>query len=352
MARLGITYQDVTKAIAELQGKDKNPTVDSIREILGTGSKSTIARLLREWRSKHSIQTDDDASIPSELLLMIKGLWERLQEKGDARITEHQQQADAKVALLQEQLRLAVTRESELHSSCQHLNKKLAHSDEEKKRTNTTLLDQKQKTAVLIEQAKSLETRREESAAENIRLHQVMKQSQDNLEQCHVATKQLQQTQRSTIENIQQEHQRQLSKLQIQHDKIMQKNSEQKIQYNKLSKTHQVLSNKCSTIAEQYTASQQQYKSLNNTHMEIKTLLNQQLEAGQLITRNLQCDFKASKEQIKPLKKTIAETRHTLDALEDKYQISLQQKAHLEGQVTQLHTLLEQLRQEKTGKQL
>ena len=53
MARIGITYHDVTRAIATLQTLQKNPTVDHIREILGTGSKSTIARFLREWKAKH-----------------------------------------------------------------------------------------------------------------------------------------------------------------------------------------------------------------------------------------------------------------------------------------------------------
>jgi hypothetical protein len=37
MSRIGITFEEVKKAIAELQGKQKNPTVDAIREILGTG---------------------------------------------------------------------------------------------------------------------------------------------------------------------------------------------------------------------------------------------------------------------------------------------------------------------------
>jgi len=41
MGRIGITYQDVAKAIPTLQGQQKNPTVDNIRELLGTGSKST-----------------------------------------------------------------------------------------------------------------------------------------------------------------------------------------------------------------------------------------------------------------------------------------------------------------------
>ncbi len=52
MARSGVTYFDVNKAAHELVGKGKTPTIDGIRSILGTGSISTIAPLLREWKEK------------------------------------------------------------------------------------------------------------------------------------------------------------------------------------------------------------------------------------------------------------------------------------------------------------
>jgi hypothetical protein len=43
---IGVGLLDVEKAALELQGRGKNPSVDAIREVLGTGSKSTIAQHL------------------------------------------------------------------------------------------------------------------------------------------------------------------------------------------------------------------------------------------------------------------------------------------------------------------
>ncbi len=86
-----------SKPVTELQGKQKNPTVDNIRENLGTGSKSTIARLLREWKAKNGLQNDDDGSISSELLSIVKVLWDRLQDKADNKASEYLRESDAKV---------------------------------------------------------------------------------------------------------------------------------------------------------------------------------------------------------------------------------------------------------------
>jgi len=82
MGRIGISYQEVVNAIHLLQGENKNPTVDNIRLILQTGSKSTIARYLKEWRHSESIEGPYSSSnaLPEELSSLVKGLWNRIQE--------------------------------------------------------------------------------------------------------------------------------------------------------------------------------------------------------------------------------------------------------------------------------
>lgn len=52
MSRPGVTQADIEQAATALQSRGKNPTVDSVREFLGTGSKSTITRHLRAWKQR------------------------------------------------------------------------------------------------------------------------------------------------------------------------------------------------------------------------------------------------------------------------------------------------------------
>lgn len=51
MARGGVNYTEVDEAACYLQGLGRNPTVDAIRERLGTGSRTTLAEHLKRWKS-------------------------------------------------------------------------------------------------------------------------------------------------------------------------------------------------------------------------------------------------------------------------------------------------------------
>lgn len=81
MGRAGIHYSHVAKVAAQLAGDGKNPTVDSVREALGsTGSKSTIAPLLKRWKEEHQdAVVGTELGLPVELLQAMKGVYEKLQ---------------------------------------------------------------------------------------------------------------------------------------------------------------------------------------------------------------------------------------------------------------------------------
>jgi len=56
MGRVGITYEEVAKAIVRLQKDGIKPTVSDIRAILGTGSRTTILGHLRAWKNSREGQ--------------------------------------------------------------------------------------------------------------------------------------------------------------------------------------------------------------------------------------------------------------------------------------------------------
>lgn len=80
MARQGISYSDVAGAANQLKGQGRNPTIEQIRMILGTGSSTTIANHLKSWKSTQSsnTQTALTQQIPEELLSTVQGLWQRI----------------------------------------------------------------------------------------------------------------------------------------------------------------------------------------------------------------------------------------------------------------------------------
>ena len=149
MGRIGITYHDILKAIHECQGLNKAPTVDNIRDLLKTGSRSTIAKFLRDWKTQNGIEKADDAAIPAELLQLVKGLWERLKANADEHIDEHKQEADAKVSEWQQQLQQIRQENGQLKAQVHQLEETLHQQTEHVKQLNSTLHSEQQEKAIL-----------------------------------------------------------------------------------------------------------------------------------------------------------------------------------------------------------
>jgi len=100
MARPGITYLQVAQVATELKAKHTNPTIESIRHKLGTGSNSTIAGHLKRWRQEHEpdVFQDRRTSLPPEWLVKMETLWEELKQQANHDIekikSEHAKQIE------------------------------------------------------------------------------------------------------------------------------------------------------------------------------------------------------------------------------------------------------------------
>lgn len=60
MGRTGVNYFDIVKSASTLKDKGINPTVDNVRGLLGTGSKSTIGPYLKQWRNKQEQESHQE----------------------------------------------------------------------------------------------------------------------------------------------------------------------------------------------------------------------------------------------------------------------------------------------------
>jgi chromosome segregation ATPase len=149
MARAGILYSHVAAAAAGLAAVNKNPTVDTVREALGgTGSKSTIAPMLKRWKEEHQqAPSPTGPGVPAGLLQAVKGVYESiktdfaqdldteklahaaaLRESAAALETSRAEQAAlaARVDTLESALADATTTIAELHQAKQVLTVDLA----------------------------------------------------------------------------------------------------------------------------------------------------------------------------------------------------------------------------------
>lgn len=100
MARSGVQYEDVQQAIETLLAKGDAPSVQKIRDVLGTGSFTTISDHLREWRFQREANRDLPAShaMPEPVLRLAESLWQKAQESAGEALASYREEADRRVA--------------------------------------------------------------------------------------------------------------------------------------------------------------------------------------------------------------------------------------------------------------
>ena len=95
MARHGVDFESVKQAALKLLSKGISPSTQKIRELLGTGSHTTIAEHLKIWREAHAAKTVHHlpVTIPEALIASFETLWQTAMEHAEKHL------ADVKVAL-------------------------------------------------------------------------------------------------------------------------------------------------------------------------------------------------------------------------------------------------------------
>lgn len=102
MARAGVSYHEVAQTADALQDAGFEPTIDRVRERLGTGSKSTLAPLLKRWKAQRDTAVAGQG-LPSDLLQAVKGLHVQMQQSATQQIEAARQEfATAEAALRQQ----------------------------------------------------------------------------------------------------------------------------------------------------------------------------------------------------------------------------------------------------------
>ncbi len=342
MSRPEIAYQEAAGAAIQLQGKDEYPTVDRVREILGTGSKSTIARYLKDWKSKtgHILGSD---GIPHELISIIKGLWERLQSESDKQIAQHQQEAEQKIieikhSLIEEQkynkdLQSKIHQTEDALHQTNHCAQVLQQSLEEEKRSN----------AKFVERNDQLSHQLTDQKLETERLHQLLGHVQANLEHYQAAIQKSREEQILLQEKQKTEHDREINILKQENITLAKGNSELQISLVQLQQKVQLAEDKnyelvdtnsnLKKLLDEKTMSESIFK-LKYEQLE-KSAINYhaKLEENNKKIIEYEKQLAILTAQLNTLQKTMNESQNTIQILRDEKLFILQEKSNLEGQL-------------------
>ena len=331
-----------------LQGLQKTITVDNIREILGTGSKTTIANYLRTWKVKQD--SNPTQHLPRELAALVQGLWERLQAHADQQIAEYQREAHEKMTVVEQEYTVIQRKNVELQSYFHQLEESLERQRHESANLQKELQEHQTQSHKAQSRSESLETQLQQHQAEVERLHQLLRHVQANLEHYQAAVQKRKETESLALEKQQQQHEQQVAQLQQElHSSLLEKSqwqvrvqqadvllltAEQK--YKSQSEEMKQLVEKNNTLQVNHEIGQQSYQQLLKRFELTEIDLKEQVQ----ILSNTQITLTLLTQKNEQLRQFQQQAEDKIQALRDEKLFLAQEKAHLEGQFRQLQASL------------
>ncbi len=168
MARPGVSFFDVSKAATAIIDQGFTPTVDRVREILRTGSKSTIAPLLKQWKESNS-HHKDNGELPQQLMDAVKSLYQTNRSIADERIQEITDNCNNKLNDAQNQLKATNQENTALKQELERLKEEIKQEQQKYKQLfgdwnslSDTLKAKSQANTTLTEKSNQLLADKEE----------------------------------------------------------------------------------------------------------------------------------------------------------------------------------------------
>lgn len=349
MARAGVTYHDIAKAAEAIKAQSQEPTVDRVREHLGTGSKSTIAPLLKRWRSDRGNFADTNG-LPSDLVEVVKSLHERVQQMADHRIEQARQEFKGLNEELRKKLDDADNTIMQLDARQKDLDMQIGQLTEEIDRKSLTLEDMRvnlTKTELQRDEAISRVTDLKEIVTE---LKQENRDIRNHFEHYQQRTAEDRQQEREQFRATNQQMQNQLQELRgylVQAEiRISDLTETSRLHQQRTNELEQVnaglnreLDEKASTI-EKVNGELEVALSKVQKQREQKDKLTEQLTAMERQKADVDKEVAVLSQSLEATRGTLQATQDKVMFLTDENKVILQEKAIIQGQFKQLQESL------------
>ena len=127
MARSGIRYEDVQEAAETLLGRGLNPTIQRVRELLGTGSNTTISEHLKHWQQQlaESPKAVLPPAVPETVMTALESFWKIAIHQAEAAFEEQRAAAAQAVATAEQARDAAVAGERQAQTTADDLSRQL-----------------------------------------------------------------------------------------------------------------------------------------------------------------------------------------------------------------------------------
>lgn len=349
MARAGVTYHDVAKAAATIKTQGQEPTVDRVREHLGTGSKSTIAPLLKRWRSENG-DVADLGGLPNDLVEALKSLHERTQHIADDRVEQAKQAFKTAKDELESDLAKAHNTIAQFTARQQDLERQAARLNEETNRQRKSLEEAQANLAKTEAQRDDAIIRVAEIKVTVNELKQENRDIRDHFEHYQQRTaderQQEREQHRTTTQMLQdqgQELKRQLTQAETTASKLLDTNSQLQNRVNELEESNAALNNEVSRQTESIRSLNRELDAAVTKIREYQDKQDQSAEQLSILAlHNTAADKEVAllSQALDASKTELKVSRDKIVFLADENKVLLQEKAVIQGQFKQLQESL------------
>jgi chromosome segregation ATPase len=127
MARSGIRYEEVQAAAETLLARGLNPTIQRVRELLGTGSNTTISEHLKHWQQQLAAAPKVilPPAIPEAVAAALDAFWKIAVQHAEAAFEEHRVAAAQAIAAADQARDVAIAEQQRAQSTASNLRREL-----------------------------------------------------------------------------------------------------------------------------------------------------------------------------------------------------------------------------------
>lgn len=349
MARAGVTYHDVAKAAEAVKTQGQEPTVDRVREHLGTGSKSTIAPLLKRWRFDNGDVADTNG-LPNDLVEVVKSLHNRVQQMADHRIEQARQEFKGLNEELRKKLNDADNTIAQLNARQKDLEMQIGQLTEEVDQKTQALEDTSINLTKAELQRDEAITRTTELKANVMELKQENKDIRDHFEHYQQRTAEDRQQERAQFRAANQQMQDQLQELRghlaqadIRISELTETNRRQRQRTDELEQANAELSRELSEKARAIEKLDKELEvalSKGREYQAKKDKLAEQLTAIERQKADTDKEMALLSQSLKTTEAALEAAQDKVMLLADENKVILQEKAVIQGQFKQLQASL------------
>ena len=196
MARSGIRYEEVSAAAETLLSRGLNPTIQRVREFLGTGSNTTISEHLKSWQQKLAAAPKAvlPPTIPETVTVALEAFWKLAVQHAEAAFEEQRMAAVQAVAIAEQARAAAVAEQRQTQIEVENLRSQLDAAQATARNLADRLLVEQERRAIAETTIQAAEQRvqaamntvaqiRAETAARIAQTETVLEQTRAAMEQ-------------------------------------------------------------------------------------------------------------------------------------------------------------------------